>query len=163
MAAFLAKLIATCLYSGFFPKVPATATSFGIALVSVPLLLYAPILVGVIFFLSVTLGWWAAGVYISGKDDKDPREIVVDEVAGMSLAILMVYACIGAEHALYWMLPLFFLFRFFDIFKPSIIGWADSKLGGGKGVMMDDIFAGAFAGVTLLACYHLLSIAGLIQ
>ncbi len=154
MAPFLAKLIATCFYSGFFPKVPATATSFGIALVAVPMLLYAPFLLVLVFLLSMTLGWWAAAIYVRDKDNKDPREIVVDEAAGMSLSILMVYACIGAGAVFYWMLPLFFLFRFYDIFKPSLVGYADREWIGAKGVMMDDVFAGIFAGITLIAGYY---------
>jgi len=46
-----------------------------------------------------------------------------------------------------WQSAAFVLFRFFDIVKPQPIKWADSKVKGGFGVMLDDVIA---AGYTLL-------------
>ncbi|MGO3642191.1 MAG: phosphatidylglycerophosphatase A, partial [Psychrobacter sp.] len=41
----------------------------------------------------------------------------------------------------------FVLFRFFDIIKPPPIGWADKKVAGGLGIMLDDIIAGIMAAI----------------
>lgn len=102
-------------------------------------------------------GWWATAEETRGKDDHDPSEIVIDEVAGQWIAILPL--SIGASHAGANILALwpgwicaFVLFRLFDILKPGPIGWADRK-GDALGVMLDDVIAGVFAaiGVGLLA------------
>ncbi len=87
----------------------------------------------------------------------DPSWIVIDELAGQWLALWPVV--IGAAHAHAPFLALwpgwvaaFLLFRLFDIWKPWVIGRAD-RMGGARGVMLDDLLAGVFAavGVAVLA------------
>ncbi|MEX0969575.1 MAG: phosphatidylglycerophosphatase A [Paracoccaceae bacterium] len=103
------------------------------------------------------LGWWATWVETRGRENHDPSEIVIDELAGQWIALLPVSfgaAYAGADVlALYpgW-IAAFVLFRLFDITKLWIIGWADAR-DDALGVMLDDIFAGAFAalGVAALA------------
>lgn len=90
-------------------------------------------------------GWWAAARYVRGSGLGDPQEIVVDEVAGQWLVLAAVPAdplhyCVG-----------FMLFRLLDITKPGPIGWADRSIGGGLGVMADDVLAGLAGGAILLA------------
>lgn len=72
----------------------------------------------------------------------DAPEIVIDEVAGIWIAILPLYH-LGTSYVP--LLLCFVLFRFFDIVKPWPIGWLDKKVSGGFGVMIDDIVAGVFA------------------
>ena len=72
----------------------------------------------------------------------DAPEIVIDEVAGMWVAMLPLYH-LGVGFA--QLLGAFMLFRLFDIAKPWPIGWLDKKVSGGLGVMIDDIAAGIFA------------------
>lgn len=107
--------------------------------------------------LSFALGWWSTGLETKGKEDHDPSEIVIDEVAGQWIAILPL--SLGASHVNADILSLwpgwisaFLLFRLFDILKPGPIGWADRR-GDALGVMLDDVIAGLFAaiGVALLA------------
>ena len=74
----------------------------------------------------------------------DPSWIVVDEVVGMWIAAA------AAPLSLLWFGIAFLLFRFFDILKPWPVGWADRKVGGGMGVMLDDVFAGLYAAVIIL-------------
>lgn len=108
--------------------------------------------------LAVTLtGWWAIAEATRGRDDPDPGEIVIDEVAGQWVALLPVSlgaTLSGASFPQLWpgILAAFVLFRLFDILKPGPVGWAD-RLHTPLGVMLDDVFAGiaAAAGVTLLA------------
>ena len=47
----------------------------------------------------------------------------------------------------------FFLFRYFDIFKPKLAKWADEKLENAWGVMLDDVFAGLYAAIILYIVY----------
>ena len=95
------------------------------------------------------LGWWASACYLRDPDDSDPPHIVVDEVVGQWLALVLVPLTFGM-YAL-----AFILFRTFDILKPWPIRWADRKVDGALGIMLDDVFAGtyAFAVITLLARY----------
>ena len=72
----------------------------------------------------------------------DAPEIVIDEVAGMWIAMLPLYH-LGTGYVA--LLIAFGLFRVFDILKPWPIGWLDKQVTGGFGVMIDDIVAGIFA------------------
>jgi phosphatidylglycerophosphatase A len=92
------------------------------------------------------VGWWAAIAETSGGSDPDPSEIVVDEVAGMFLALWPV--SLGAQMAGADILRLwpgwvvaFLAFRLFDIWKPGPIGWVD-RWHSPLGLMLDDILAG---------------------
>ena len=114
-----------------------------------------PVLLCVGVVASFTLGLWATRLETKGKDDHDPSEIVIDEVAGQWVALIPV--SIGASHAGVSILALwpgwvvaFVLFRVFDIWKPGPVGWADRR-GDALGVMLDDILAGAFAALGVMA------------
>jgi phosphatidylglycerophosphatase A len=73
----------------------------------------------------------------------DPREIVIDEVAGMAVTLFLIP--FNHETAIYG----FLLFRFFDIVKLGPVKWADQRLSGGIGVVTDDLLAGVFANLSL--------------
>lgn len=107
------------------------------------------LLAGTLIILAV--GLWASELYMRDTGRHDPKEVVIDEVAGQWLALLPV--------ATYWELypAAFLFFRFFDIAKPWPASWADRDLPGSLGVMTDDIFAG---GYSLLACLLLVLIIG---
>lgn len=89
------------------------------------------------------VGIWASNRIIAAGSAKDPGEIVIDEVAGQWLALVMAPLDPFAYAAG------FVLFRVFDIFKPWPANWVDQKMGGGAGIMLDDIVAGAYAGAAL--------------
>jgi phosphatidylglycerophosphatase A len=116
------------------------------------------------------LGFWACQVELASRPGDDPSEIVIDEVAGQWIALLfpaagfhfapaaqaMVQASGGWLPWPAWVFP-FVLFRLFDIWKPGIIGRMDRRHDP-AGVMLDDLFAGLFAGVAtvlLAALYHI--------
>jgi phosphatidylglycerophosphatase A len=90
-------------------------------------------------------GAWAAQAVVRHSGRHDPGAIVVDEVAGQWLVLL------AAPRALPFYAAGFVLFRIFDVAKPWPAGWADRRVGGGVGVMLDDVFAAVYAGVVLLA------------
>lgn len=111
--------------------------------------------------LAAALGFWAVPQAIAGSADKDPSEIVIDEVAGQWLAMCFTVIPLwrhGVSILDAWpafVVP-FLLFRLFDIWKPWLVGRADRR-GDAVGVMLDDLWAGLFAGicsVILAGLYH---------
>jgi phosphatidylglycerophosphatase A len=108
-------------------------------------------------------GFWACARYLPGLADQDPDEVVIDEVAGQWLALLIPALAFafgpGSPVWLPWpaWVGAFVLFRLFDIRKPWLVGRADRE-GGIRGVMLDDLWAGLFAGlgvIVLGALWHL--------
>ena len=158
----MTRLIATFFYVGHLRPAPGTWGSLAALPVAWALVMLAgpwALVAGIV--LAYGLGHWATGVQTAGKDDHDPSEIVIDEVAGQWIALLpVVFGAAARDADLLALWPgwvaAFVLFRLFDIWKPLIIGWADRR-GDALGVMLDDIFAGIFAllGVIALAVlYH---------
>ncbi len=80
----------------------------------------------------------------------DHGAIVWDEVVGFFVTMFAVpYASLTMFELAIWITAGFFIFRFFDIFKPWPASWVDRNLKNGFGVMFDDVIAGVFAAVTL--------------
>jgi phosphatidylglycerophosphatase A len=139
-----AALIATLFGVGRLPRAPGTWAS----LVALPLgwaLVVGggvPALIAAILALCA-LGIWAGGRHARDIGSADPSSVVVDEVVGQWIAL------IGAPlHPLAYLLA-FALFRAFDIAKPWPISWFDRRVGGGVGIMADDVAAGLCALVVL--------------
>ena len=141
-----AALIATVFGSGLLK--PASGTWGSLAALAPGLLIAerfgaSGLLIGAAF--AYGLGHWASTVWINGTEDKDPSPIVIDEVAGLWLTLTLApLTPLGAALA-------FGLFRFFDIVKPWPVRWADRNIGGATGIMLDDILAGIWAALMLLA------------
>ena len=96
---------------------------------------------------------FALGVYWCDRSSKqlgvhDHGGIVWDEFVGYWIAMFL------APTGWLWMLLGFVLFRFFDIIKPWPIGWLDRKVGGGFGIMIDDVLAGIYALMVLQVCVY---------
>jgi phosphatidylglycerophosphatase A len=90
----------------------------------------------------VVVGIWASQRVEAVLGRKDPGVIVIDEVAGMMVAVLLLPRTPGV------LLCAFLLFRLFDIWKPFPAGEAQA-LRGGFGVVVDDLIAGVYALVLL--------------
>jgi phosphatidylglycerophosphatase A len=147
---------------GFIGFLPGAAGTWG-SLAALPLgylihLIGGPLLLSVTIIVAYGLGHWATRVETFEQEDLDPSHIVIDEVVGQWIALLPLSAGLwfaGAPPALFpwpgWVAA-FVFFRIFDIWKPGPVGWADRRKGP-TGVMLDDVFAGALAGlvVTILA------------
>jgi phosphatidylglycerophosphatase A len=127
---------------GFLPVAPGTFA----AAAGAPLVWVMDKLGGLLgtFFLAVflLLAFWSADRAQKMVEQDDPREIVVDEVAGLLVALFLVplswfTLCLG-----------FILFRVFDIGKPFPLRRAE-KLGGGMGIVLDDVLAGVYANLAL--------------
>lgn len=139
MGDLLAKLIATGVYSGYSPIWPGTAGSIPAWLVAFLLIRgHTPILV------AVTVVTFCVSVWSAGKAEqtmgRDAKKIVIDEWAGMFLALLFVPYSLGNY------LIAFFAFRAFDVVKLPPAAQAEN-LPGGWGVTMDDVVAGVQANV----------------
>jgi phosphatidylglycerophosphatase A len=114
----------------------------------------------VVAFVAVTvLGFATVGAELKDRPGDDPSEIVIDEVAGQWLALL--FPAMGfwmRDFPMVWPGPVaaFLLFRLFDIWKPWLVGRADRRHDA-AGVMLDDLWAGIFAGIVtvlLAGLYH---------
>ena len=100
--------------------------------------------------VAITLiGFWAVGAELKDRPGDDPSEFVIDEVAGQWLLFpAAAFWWRGFEGFLPYPAPLaaFVLFRLFDIWKPWLVGRADRRHDA-AGVMLDDLWAGLFAGI----------------
>ncbi|TLP39457.1 phosphatidylglycerophosphatase A [Arcobacter arenosus] len=149
------KLFLTLFYSGLSPKAPGTVGSFlalilGIALlqiIDVSTLFLLAILITVIAVKQIDIYEKEVGVH-------DSKEIVIDELAGMWIALSI--CGITQENMIIMASLAFIYFRVFDIWKPSIIGRIDKKVEGGWGVMGDDVIAGIAAGIATAGTYQLI-------
>ena len=104
----------------------------------------------VIFFFSFP----AVTNYIKEHSDKDPREVVIDEVIGQSIPIYLYEIAHGTykdpKEAILFYIYIFILFRFFDIKKPFPINFFDKKFKNSFGVILDDVVAGFYVVLTLI-------------
>ncbi len=149
------QIIGTFLYVGYLKPAPGTWGSLAaLPFVWALHVLGGPWLLGVAIVAAYFIGLWAVKGMTEGAPNKDPSEIVIDEVVGMWIAMLPASigaAAAGADIFRLWpgWVSAFIFFRLFDIWKPSIVGKAD-KRGDALGVMLDDVYAGIFAGIVTL-------------
>lgn len=151
----LNKLISTFFYVGFLRPAPGTWGSIaGIILAYILLISISFLTFCLIVLFTILIGFWSTKNYIKKNSVKsDPSEVVIDEVIGQWIAILpLVYVLkvdeFSNEGLWFVWLWAFVSFRFFDIVKLGLIGWADN-LDGAWGVLLDDILAGIAAGLTV--------------
>lgn len=144
--------IATWFGAGLMPKAPGTWGSlaavpfaYGIHRLAGPVGLFAAA------WILCALGAWAAEQFRRRAGTKDPQAVVVDEAAGQWLALVPA----GDDILLY--AAGFVLFRLFDIWKPWPASWADRRIEGGWGIMLDDMIAGVYAAGALWAATALIA------
>ena len=110
----------------------------------------------VIFFISL----YSVNIFIKNLDNKDPKEVVIDEFIGQSIPIcLYEIAHEGAketDQVLKFYFIMFVLFRIFDIVKPYPVSYYDKNFKNSFGVIMDDVAAGMYV-VAFLVLYMVLS------
>lgn len=143
----LVEIISTWFYTGYSPVAPGTCGTAGAVIFYVLLLRE---LDGIIYSLTAVV-FTALAIYVSScmsefRGEKDPSDIVVDEVAGYILTMAFIpfeprYVIIG-----------FVLFRIFDVVKPFPVRRLES-LRGGYGIVLDDVAAGIWSNIILHIIY----------
>lgn len=149
MPLFLKKalcFIATLGPIGFLPA-PGTAGSLAALVAGWFIATQGYLVLALASLAALLIGIIASETYSQMSNTKDASEVIIDEVAGQWVVLLCIPPLI--EGALLWYIAAFILFRFFDITKIGPVGMAE-KLGGGIGIMADDIVAGGLAGICLL-------------
>ncbi len=116
------------------------------------------VLVGVIFIFLISI--YAVNVFIKNLDNKDPKEVVIDEFIGQSIPICL-YEIAHEDtktngQILTFYFIMFILFRIFDIAKPYPASYYDKNLKNGFGVIMDDVCAGLYV-VAILVLYMVIT------
>ena len=116
------------------------------------------VLIGVVIVFLISL--YSVKIFIKDLDNKDPKEVVIDEFIGQSIPIcLYEIAHEGTKEtsqALTFYFIIFILFRIFDIAKPYPVSYYDKNFKNSFGVIMDDVAAGLYV-VAVLVLYMVLS------
>ena len=148
------KFFLTVGFSGLSPKAPGTVGSFVSLILGVFLLQFLH--VSTLFMLAILITVSAVkqiDIYEKETGIHDGKEIVIDELAGMWIALSI--CGINESNFIIMAILAFIGFRIFDIWKPSIIGKIDEKVSGGWGVMGDDLIAGVAGGIFASLLYQI--------
>tara|TARA_Y100001958_G_scaffold154260_1_gene142940 strand:- start:624 stop:1130 length:507 start_codon:yes stop_codon:yes gene_type:complete len=151
------KNFVTMLGLGKIKKIPGTITSFATTVI---LFFYFHVfsLSKTFFLLFLTVitfyAFVAVANYIKLKQNKDPKEVVIDEFIGQSIPIYLYEISHGTEKVFmdsaYFYVIIFLVFRFFDIIKPFPVSYFDKNFKNSFGVIMDDIIAGLYVVLFLI-------------
>jgi phosphatidylglycerophosphatase A len=145
----LTHLLATWFGIGLLRPAPGTWGSLAGALLWF-FLPHAHTWIWLILPLFILLAWYVCAKVNKDSDSDDHSSIVIDEVAGILVALAFV------PHTVLAYFGAFVLFRLFDIWKPWPISWVDQNIKGGFGILLDDLIAGLFAGVILYPLFFLI-------
>ncbi len=108
----------------------------------------------IILLIIFLYSFYAVSEYIKYKENKDPKEVVIDEFIGQSIPIYLYEishgTLKGSQEAILFYLYIFILFRFFDIKKPFPANFFDKKFKNSLGVIIDDVIAGLYVVLTLI-------------
>lgn len=136
--------------SGLSPKAPGTVGSVLALLFYVPFSHLPPMIYAMVVIVAFAFGIWLCEETAKDLGVHDHGGIVWDEFVGMWLTLFL------APPEWYWVVIGFVLFRLMDILKPWPINWADKRVEGGLGIMLDDVLAGIMAALCLQALTILL-------
>ena len=150
-------LFVTCFGIGTFKFAPGTITSlvtsiFLFSLFHVINLSHNVILLILIFVFIYS--FYSVSEYIRNNENKDPKEVVIDEFIGQSIPIYLYeishVSSKSSKEIILLYLYIFILFRYFDIKKPFPINFFDRKFKNAFGVIFDDVLAGLYVVLTLI-------------
>ena len=142
---------------GTFRYAPGTITSLVTTILLFSLyhiLNFSSNLILLIFTIIFIYAFYAVSDYIKNNEDKDPNEIVIDEVIGQFIPIYLYEISHGIQknpqESFFYYILIFILFRFFDIKKPFPIYIFDKNFKNSFGVIFDDILAGLYVVLSLI-------------
>ena len=156
-------LFVTCFGIGSFKFAPGTITSL-ITTVFLYSLFHtinlSETVILIVLLIVFAYSFYAVSEYIKHNENKDPKEVVVDEFIGQSIPIYLYEISHGieksADGAIVFYSICFVLFRFFDIVKPFPVSYFDKNFKNSFGVIMDDVCAGFYVVLSLI-CFMILS------
>ena len=150
-------LFVTCFGIGSFRYAPGTITSLVTAVFLFSLFHIINLSSNIILFILVLIfiySFYAVSHYIKNNENKDPKEVVIDEFIGQSIPIYLYEVSHGiikdSQEAVLFYLYIFILFRYFDIKKPFPVNFFDKKFKNSFGVIFDDVVAGLYVVLTLI-------------
>ena len=150
-------LLVTFFGIGTIRFAPGTITSLITTVLLYNLFHILTISFNVIFLLLLLIflySFYAVAEYIKENENKDPKEVVIDEVIGQSIPIYLYEIAHGLEknsqEAILFYIYIFVLFRFFDIKKPFPVNFFDKNYKNSFGVIIDDVIAGLYVVLTLI-------------
>ena len=150
-------LFVTCFGIGSFRYAPGTITSLVTTVFLFSLFHIINLPSNIILFILVLVfiySFYAVSHYIKNNENKDPKEVVVDEFIGQSIPIYLYEVSHGtikdSQEAVLFYLYIFILFRYFDIKKPFPVNFIDKKFKNSFGVIFDDVVAGLYVVLTLI-------------
>lgn len=143
-------LLATLFGVGLLPFAPGTWGSIAGLLGYMYLVVYLSLGAQTIISLTVVITIFSIWIcYLATKDlesaDRDQKSIVIDELAGLWIALLPIAGLLMIKEVLVYGFLAFVLFRIFDIWKPFPISLIDKNMKNGLGVVLDDLIAGIYA------------------
>ena len=163
MIKILNTLLVTMFGLGKVPKIPGTFGSLATVIMLYFLFHILEISSDIILIGLITIfiySFSAVASHIKDKENKDPKEVVIDEFIGQSIPIYLYEISHGIEktpdEALIFYSICFILFRFFDIAKPFPVSFFDKNFKNSFGVIMDDVCAGLYVVLSLI-CFIVLS------
>ena len=156
-------LFVTCFCLGSFRFAPGTITSLITTIFLYSLFhifnLSSNIILLILFFVFI-YSFYAVSEYIKYSENKDPKEVIIDEFIGQSIPIYLYEISHGikksTDEAIIFYGVCFILFRFFDIVKPFPVSYFDKNFKNSFGVIMDDVCAGFYVVLSLI-CFMVLS------
>ena len=157
-------LISTFFGYGYLTKMPGTVTSLVTTIfvyIAYEHLGYTDLKFSIIFFtLLFFYSFYAVKDAESEFKNKDPRQIVIDEVLGQAMPLILILYLsqtnqLSLAIEIYYVLS-FIFFRFFDILKPFPVSYFDKNFKNSFGVIMDDVCAGLYVVLSLI-CFMVLS------
>ena len=142
--------IATLGGIGLFPLAPGTLGSIFGWIIFIVLSHYIEMIFATVLIIFLSI--YVSNLATKDLVNKDHKSIVIDELAGIWLAMIPVIYIASSqyERTLYAVLTLIF-FRLFDILKPYPISYIDKNFKSGFGIVLDDLIAGVFAGILAVA------------
>ena len=119
-----------------------------------------PNIVFIFIILIFLISLFAVNIFIKDLDNKDPKEIVIDEFIGQSIPICLYEIAHESvketSQVLTFYFVMFILFRIFDIVKPYPVSYYDKNFKNSFGVIMDDVCAGLYV-VAVLVLYMVIT------
>ena len=148
---------------GKISKIPGSVASlftvlilfimFHVIEISPNLMLFLIILVSIVAIFSIN-------IFIKDYDDKDPKEVVIDEFIGQSIPVCLYEIAHqdtkSVSEVLTFYFIMFIMFRIFDIAKPYPVSYYDKNFKNSFGVLMDDVCAGLYV-VAILVFYMIIT------